>query len=171
MTALSTTLLTIMLALSPTGRHSRESADDGATRYASIVRDATTAVELDGQVFTGDQSRTVALLLAISYHESAWRLDVDDGRTRGDGGRSWCLAQLNVGTGQTWEGWTGPELVADRTKCFRAALRLVKLSLGACRSLPVADRLAQYASGSCLKGREESRGRWTTYERIARGIR
>ncbi len=55
--------------------------------------------------------------------------------------------------------WGGRDLVQDRTKCFRVALRLARLSFGACARLDVRDRLSMYASGSCSSGQEASRRR------------
>lgn len=53
-------------------------------------------------------------------------------------------------------GYTGPELVADRKNCIRAGLRAMRMSFAACRSLPTADWLRSYASGSCTGGSEAS---------------
>jgi hypothetical protein len=65
--------------------------------------------------------------------------------------------QIRVGDGTTGEGWTGSELIADRTSCFRAALHILRGSFAACRRLPMIDRMSAYATGSCSEGAEASR--------------
>jgi hypothetical protein len=120
------------------------------------------------------------VLLSVSFHESGFRKDVDEGKgkfARGDHGRSWCLMQMNVGSGRTrdWnlaksrfalatdpeeeveKGYTGQELVEDRKKCFQAGLRLIVGT--SCKSLPPSEWLRAYASGSCEKGSDESKSR------------
>lgn len=52
----------------------------------------------------------------------------------------------------------GEDLVADRQLCIRTGLRAARKSLSGCRSLPVLERLAGL-SGSCDRGRKESRSR------------
>lgn len=113
------------------------------------------------------RSRTAALLVAIAYHESELAKDVDKGpcyrggnRTqRCDGGRAACLLQINVGDGKTAEGWTKADLFADRLKCLRAGLRLVRQSFVSCSALPQGFWLNAYASGTCARGYERSQQR------------
>jgi len=64
--------------------------------------------------------------------------------------------QLRVGKGSTPEGWSHADLVADRTKCFRAGYRLLRRSIGACRRLPPLDWLSAYARGQCAEGEPTS---------------
>lgn len=52
----------------------------------------------------------------------------------------------------------GEDLVADRRLCIRTGLRAARKSLTGCRSLPALERLAGL-SGSCDRGRKESRSR------------
>jgi len=156
-------LVAAMVGWVPAHAQPQESPDEVMDRYESIARDAAT-VALDpdeAPLFGGPdgRARTALLMLSVASYESGYRKRVDDGRGRGDNGRSFCLMQIRVGTGATGEGWTGPDLVEDRTRCFRAALHILRKSFGICHSLPVEDRLSAYASGSCTAGTEASRRR------------
>jgi hypothetical protein len=167
-------VLTLLLTHAPPGRHARESAEAGWVRYDSIARDAIAVALSEPPIYSGarGRERTVALMLAVAMHESALRLDVDDGTTRGDDGRSWCLGQINIGAG-TVDGWSGPDLVADRRKCFTVMHRMLRQSLSACRALPVAERLSSYTAGTCTSagGRKASRIRMATADRFAATLR
>jgi hypothetical protein len=124
-------------------------------RYHTIAEDAVAVAfdENEQPAFEGAYSRekTALLLLSIASLESNFRADVDRGDVRGDHGRSWGLFQINIGTGRTVEGWSGAELVNDRRKGFRVALRLVRYSLNWCRHLPEPDRLSGYTRGKCAR--------------------
>jgi hypothetical protein len=108
-------------------------------------------------------------------------------KAQGDSGKSWCLMQVKLGTLEKDTGrtklrvvvgpngglrfvsserepgyataWGGEDLVQDRTKCFRVALRIARLSFGSCSKLGVQDRLSMYASGRCEVGEDASRRR------------
>jgi hypothetical protein len=140
-----------------------EPQDETTARYESIARDAVAVAYDDTEepVFGGPHGRaeTAVLMLSVASLESAFRKTVDDGVGRGDHGRSYCLMQIHVGDGVTQEGWTGPDLIADRTRCFRAALHALRGSFAACRRLPLKDRMSAYASGRCYEGAEVSRVR------------
>jgi hypothetical protein len=58
--------------------------------------------------------------------------------------------QIRVGRGKTEEGYAHAELVADRDKCFRVGLRMLRRSIGACRRLAPLDWLSAYARGQCV---------------------
>lgn len=93
-----------------------------------------------------------ALVTIISSEESGgYNLDVESGKRRGDSGSSWCIMAINVGKGKTAEGWTGPDLVADRKKCLRAGLRLMRMSLNGCRKYGTQSGLSIYDTGSCIE--------------------
>jgi hypothetical protein len=121
----------------------------------------------------------------MAFNESAFRRDVDlniGPKARGDSGQSWCMMQIKLGRparetertdlrivfdGTAYRlvkdkhgltGWGGEDLVQDRQKCFRAGLRIARMSFNICRKLPVEDRLANYASGdgTCTLGRDSS---------------
>lgn len=163
-----------------------ESVNDGVIRYNSIASDAI-SVAYDSReqpLFTGQYARakTLAVMLSIAGFESGYRKDVDSGVGRfskGDGGRSWCLMQvqlsrLDPSTGKTRRrialkddlyefvsvgGFGGEDLVSDRKACFRVALHIIRKSFRACYSNPIEEKLAVYASGKCYRGIPESRSR------------
>src|SRR6185436_9297345 len=105
---LASWLLGVMVATVPPGRsrvpaEARESAEQGQARYAEIA-DAVARVALDPEerpVFGGKlgRERTAALMLALAFHESRWRRDVDLGL--GTHGRYHCLMQVAVDRGRT----------------------------------------------------------------------
>lgn len=196
-----------------------ETFDQGRERYELIANAAILAALKERPLFGGKYGRlrTLTLILSISMFESSYRKDVDMNlgkEGRGDGGRSWCLMQIQLGSpmwvdgsgkrvvlqqqcvevpsgprkcewipppgsiattparivmndgGDGYEmttdqtrGHSGQDLIADRELCFRAGIRQLRRSMGACKNLPTLDRLSAYASGSCDKGREASRRR------------
>lgn len=185
--------MALMVAVAPPGRklyipEAQESVKEATARYESIAKDVL-EVAWDPQekpIFPGSRgrSRTAMVLLAVITFESAFRKDVDLGEgklSKGDGGKSWCLNQINLGVGDAngntpnrivvnigggykftsnpLEGWSGQDLVQDRQKCFHAALSILRSSFLACSALPLEDRLRQYASGHCDKGEEASHRR------------
>lgn len=108
-----------------------------------------------------------AWLAAIAFRESSYRM-----RAVGDRGSSFCWAQINLPNGRrTSEGWSGFELTAEPEKCAVVALRSLRGSLGICRHLPLEERLAAYAGGSCDSeyGRRISRDRYRLAVRAAGG--
>lgn len=170
-----------MVAVAPPGRttfyaEAQESREVALARYDSIAKDIVEVV-FDPQtkpLFTGDQGRvrTATVVLSIMLHEGGFMRNADFGIGkfgRGDGGKSWCLMQINVGKGRTmsWNtkydrlprfgddpkdivpGLTGPELVADRKNCIREGLKVLRLSFGACPGLPLEQKLRVYGSGNC----------------------
>jgi hypothetical protein len=182
-----------MFAAAPPGRklyipEAQETVEEATSRYEDIARD-TAYVVWDPQekpIFHGSRgrARTAIVLYAVVTFESAFRKDVDLGvgkLSKGDGGASWCLNQVNLGKDDTAgstpnrivinigggyklttnpnEGWSGQDLVEDRQKCFHAALSILRSSFAACQALPIESRLNQYASGHCDKGEEASHRR------------
>jgi hypothetical protein len=131
-------------------------------RYESIAHDiATVALDASEEpVFAGDlgRERTALLMAAIASLESGYRADVDDGRTTGDHGQSFCIMQVRV-LGKTDEGWTGKDIIADRTKCLRAGLHRMRTSFTWCKEHAVDDRLAGYTVGTCRDNEHLSRDR------------
>jgi hypothetical protein len=153
-----------------------EPKDDTLARYDSIARDAISVAydEAEAPLFPGNDGRaqTALLMIAVASLESGYRRAVDDGTRLGDHGRSYCLMQIRVGMGMTADGWSGTDLVSDRSKCFRAGLHILRGSFNACRKLPVEDRMSAYATGRCTEGEEKSRLRvgralawWDTHAR------
>jgi hypothetical protein len=158
-----------------------ETIEAKEARYLSIANDiAQVAYDPDEQpAFAGRRGRqeTAALLLAIAFKESGFAHDVDKGPcvqhkdrktgyVRCDGGASACMMQIRIGAGTTKEGWTQRDLFADRTKCFRAGLSLVRRSMNACREHPVEYRLNAYASGVCSLGHSGSKDRMRYWRKL-----
>lgn len=185
-------LLSFMTTMAPLDRpqfypDAKETRDQAQARYESIAKDIHTVLWNQPALFTGPDGRakTAAVMMSIMLHESAFRRDVDFGlgsAGRGDGGRSWCLMQIQVGQNKTatwnakynrfkqWgdapedlvQGWTGDEMVKDRKKCIEAGYRIMKASFEMCKSLPVDQWLDVYAAGSCGSGVPQSRVRMNT---------
>lgn len=134
------------------------------------------------------KKKTVALVLAIMKYESGFRRDVDLGIGRerlakigwNDHGRSWCMMQINLGKkpylrNGTWvedsavnteEGFSGRDLLADRGKCVKAGINILRKSMSTCRHLPAKDWLRAYASGTCDNGGYQSESRMRLSWRI-----
>ncbi len=182
-------LVAVMVAFSPlkTAEHhrnpdARETSAERLVRYEGIAR-AVATVSFDPEerpLFAGPLGRhmTATALLGIAWKEGSWQRDVDLGigpKARGGGADS-CAMQIRlvswkdaktgeVEDARTKEGWTWRDLVEDREKCFRAGLRLVRRSFGACRAFPAEHALAAYARGRC----EDPIGQQKSAERIAVG--
>jgi hypothetical protein len=151
--ALTAYLLAAMTTWMPP-KEQPEGVEAALRHYEAIAADIA-AVALDPEerpVFAGEggRAKTALLLASIASLESGFRADVDDGRVRGDHGRSWCLLQVQVWS-KTKEGWRGSDLTKDRQKCITAGLHLVQASYEACPSLPLPDRLSVYTVGHCQK--------------------
>lgn len=170
-------------------KDAKESVGDGQARRESIAKDVVDVVYADPAppLFAGPKGRgqTVPVILSIMSHESSFRRDVDFGigpLSKGDGGKSWCLMQNQIGGARTpaWntklhrfaypsdpiedvvQGWTGKELVEDRKKCITAGLRVVRASFAGTSGLPVLERLRIYASGKADAGSSASQKRMGT---------
>ena len=157
----------------PMAKESYEQADARYREIAEAVVDESLAGE---PVFNGKHARinTAMLVTTMFFSESGFRRDVDLGigsaRLRhaglNDFGRSWCMGQIMLGRKQlanpddpdevvetsiktTPEGWSGPELTADRRKCVRATINALKRSMLTCWRLPPAQQLSVYAAGNC----------------------
>lgn len=180
MTAAATWLLGLMLWLSPPDDVTRlslasehhETTPERVARYALLAEAVDRVTRTEPPVFPGPDgaARTAALLVAVTFHESdGWHWSIDTGARRGDGGTSWCVGQIHLpGRTTTPEGWVGKDLVEDRDKCLRSALRVVRASMTMCRRHPVEERLAAYVSGSCDVALATSRRRWRTFQRALR---
>jgi hypothetical protein len=146
-----TWLVAAMFAWTPAKEIDRARYTEIASDIASVAYDPA-----EPPLFSGADGRakTALLLASIAAHESTFRVDVEDGRARGDGGTSWCFMQLHIGSGKTVEGWTGAEVTADRTLCFRAGLHIARESFRMCIAEPVSEKLSAYASGRCGRSAE-----------------
>lgn len=139
-----------------------ETVEEKSSRYQQIAQ-AAADVAFDPNehpVFLGSNARyrTLAALLAISFHESGYAKDVDigpcyrgkDGKSeRCDHGQSACLMQIKIGAGTTDEGWSQAELFSDRRKCFRAGLHLLQKSVKTCLKHGADFAFDGYAGGTC----------------------
>lgn len=171
-------LVQMMLTWSPPERRNsyipdaREAVDAAKKRYEEIA-EAILDVALDESNPTlvgGPKGRTqtAVLMASVAFFESGFRRDVHLGigkLGRGDFGRSWCLMQLNIGTGKVPTNdpiigsFTGKDLVADTHNCMKAGLHLMARSMRACRGLPWEYRLSAYTSGKCVDGEPKARAR------------
>lgn len=159
----------------PTNPHARETVEERSRRYREIAEDLVAVVESEPEI-APDVSKALAyaLLVSTAFYESGFRRDVDLGegkRSRGRDGVDHCLMQVRVmPKRRTAEGWTGDDLVRDRQKCFRAALRKMRESFQMCRAKPLEERLAAYVSGRCNIAVKNSRNRYGTAERLLRRL-
>lgn len=175
-------LFSILVTLSPIERavkvtylpQAKETVEERTTRYEEIATDLAEVLDTEEKLlFAGSRRKahSGALALSVYYMESGFRKDVDLGigkEARG-GGMDTCLAQIRLGKDQlTPEGWTWKDIVADRKKCFRASLRMMRRSLLACQKEPREHGLAAYAAGVCtlLSGQQKSRARWSVYRHV-----
>lgn len=81
-----------------------ETPEEGKTRYEEMADDAISVAFNPNEkpLFEGKygRSKTLAVMMALSFFESGYRMDVDTGvgtLSRGDHGNSWCLMQVNLG--------------------------------------------------------------------------
>jgi len=182
-------LVAFMLAKAPVDRphfipEAKETPAETQVRYEQIAADIADVLKTEKPLFKGPDGKikTSSLILSVMFHESGFRRDVDLGQgqvAKGDHGNSVCMMQLNIGKGRTFqwntvqnravlpsdsaseivEGWTAQEVLADRKKCIRAGLRVLRASFASCARLPQTDWLRAYASGNCEHGASESASR------------
>ena len=142
---MTTVQLLLTLLLSTPVRQGTESTEELNARLESIAEDAfAVAPTVDDAL----------LILAVAQHESGFALDVDKGPCRAgtcDSGRAACMMQIHASTQRR------AELFADRRECFRVGLAALKSSMASCRENDEATKLAQYASGTCLRGKKGAR--------------
>lgn len=104
-----------------------------------------------GPIFDGERGaeHTVSVMSAVAYRESGLRLDAV-----GDGGRSVCAFQILGGA---------KVLLTDAHACAEAGYQMLKASVRACPSHPV----AVYARGRCdsVQGRRISDDRMALAKR------
>lgn len=166
----------------------KETVAEAEARYESIATDLTEVVydKSEPPLFGGKngRARTISVLESIMLFESGFRRDVDLGvgkYAKGDGGRSWCPMQIQLGVAQAngktqqrivlhddggfhfafdgTSGLGGEDLVRDRKNCIRAGLHIVRSSFAACSRMPMIHRLNSYTSGRCDAGHDASKTR------------
>ena len=174
-------LLEIMIQISPPRVihtiYREESEEQIKVRYAEIAKSISHAIETDGALFREDTSgkRTAALILSIMKHESGLLKSVQIGKRRGDGGRSWCLMQVNIGNGPVYFGtpemnkWYGKDLVTDIGKCVKVGLHALRTSVNTCsKNYKGFQTITAYTAGRCLSYEKGAYNRWEYAERILR---
>lgn len=132
----------------------RRHVDEVVTDIVAVAYDPTETPEI-----TGDHARalTAAMITVIAAGESGgFNRTVELGHARGDGGKSWCLMQMNIGSGRTDEGWTGPDLISDRRKCLRSGMRAANRSIKSCSRWGLLSGLSIYDTGKCVKNEKIS---------------
>ena len=157
MTPFTAAVVAAMLAWTPPLEHAYtgETGLDTIARYWGIAR-TVAEVSRTEEPLPGLSREETALLLASvgSFESGGWRRDVEACDVGGDGSHSWTL----------WGLWGDRDKVcADPDLAARVALDRLRSSMTACVRLPVAERLAQYASGRCDGGHRESRHRWARF--------
>lgn len=182
-------IVSFMIAKSPPSSHAsqHETVAEATARYDSIASDVSEVLydPTEPPLFRGDHGRiqTSSVVMATMRYESGgFRKDVDTGvgkRSKGDGGASWCMMQVNLsparkdGTTSTrivldpdgmfhyvydGTGIGGEDLVRDRKTCIRVALHIMRKSFQMCSELPQNEKLSAYAAGNCGEdGRAPSR--------------
>lgn len=163
---LTSYLLAAMTTWMPVHEHARgETAEATQARYAQIAEDvAEVALDPDEQpLFEGEDGRvkTALLLLAVAYHESSFRAEIDAGRCKPfecDHGRAFSMWQLHPEDGLVFDGdvytfarnrptsWRmehaaeildGRALIRDRKLAARMALHMIRYSMKHARSLAI----------------------------------
>lgn len=171
------TILVLMLLLSPpekwrAAKGFEETESVRLARYESIASDVASVA--DGSI-TGSVRGDVAILVAVTFLESAWFLDVDRGPCRPgycDRGKSACIAQIRLGAGKTREqthgiaGLTQADLFRDRKLCLRVASFMLRKSFRGCAREGPDARMDLYASGKCGHGRTEGVKRLRLMDRL-----
>lgn len=149
-------MMVVLLDPSAKARARRVDVYDIWADYADTALCLADVVSSEESLFVGEKgkAKTAALLLSIARSETGFTNDIS-----GDGGRSHCMMAIMTGRkGRVLEG-TSEELLSDKRLCFRAGLRVARLSFRVCSRNPLLDRLSVYASGSCSRGHNESRKR------------
>lgn len=121
-------------------------------RLLALATAIADVVAARGPIFAGPDGarRTVALMVAVAWRESSFRLDA-----LGDHGASVCAYQI----------WHGPRsLLTDARACVEAGYEHLKRSVAACPAHPV----AVYARGTCAS--EDGRRISADRMRVARGL-
>lgn len=146
-----------------------------------VVHDKTVDTIYDGP--QADYKEAATLVSIANWESGGFQKSADDGRRRGDNGKSWCLTQQNIGNWHTndwnetqrrsWlstdsktdkvaKGWYGPELIKSHFKCMMAARRVMWESFRMCKDNPLLEKLNAYTSGKCTTGKFASQERMNT---------
>ena len=193
---LASWIMQVLLMIHPPEKMERswkETTSEITARYQLIANDLSEVIEaessktnpetshLDNPIFEGDYGKfqTAALMLSIAYYESNFHKLVDNGKWKGDNGKSWCLMQVNLNNGNVYIGspemkkWTGNDLVNDHKKCFKAGLAIIKQSINDCskKGFVGFDLLSEYTTGHCMKNEPYATRRWNMGEMLLNQIK
>jgi hypothetical protein len=132
----------------------------------------TTRVQAEAPLFKDDDDRrkTSALLVAIAFRESSLRADAV-GDFAGSRPTSFCAFQLHLFAMKTKEGWSGQDLLEDPDKCVAVALRLLRDSMKACPTHPIAWYAAGPSGCTLPRAQRISRDRMMLAQRLTRDVR
>jgi len=162
----------VMHAIAPTRNavawRRNETTTEITERYEKLSKNIATAVLSRDRLFPNDAdgTKTAALVLSIAQYESGFDKLVGNGKKRGDGGRSWCYMQMNLGGGAIGFGppemklWRGVDLVQDPVKCFVAGIETLRISMERCKYYKGAAKLSAYTSGRCQATERGAIHRW-----------
>jgi hypothetical protein len=144
-----------------------------ARQHDELASAIANRVEAEAPLFKNDDDRhrTAALLVAIAFRESSLRATAVGDHVGGKP-TSFCAFQVHLPWGaKTADGWTGADLLEDPEKCVAAAMHMLRVSIQACPSFPI----AWYASGpaGCESPRAQriSRDRMAIAQRLLRDVR
>lgn len=171
-------ILALMIAASPiketqTWGGITETREEKQARFKETAQQLAEVIR-DAKHLPYDPYMSAAAAVAIWQHESALALAVDKGlgkHGRGDAGRSFCMAQIQLGTKKTKEGWSGEDLLEDRKKCFALQIRYMAGSVALCtkQGMPPEHALSSYTMGICFPDKK-SKIRFETAHKLARKI-
>ena len=147
MSGLAETALAAFVALRPgVGDADRAWFADVAADVATVVQDEPARLLPFGGAAAA-RERAVRLLVAVAWHETGLRPDIDRCERFGDGGRSVGLWQIHQSSG--WGGYsTRSELCGDRRAQVRAASRALAFGVARCGGT-VAGAATAYNAGRC----------------------
>ena len=131
-------ILGLMVLLVPPKRQeiNGEKEADAKERYSVIAQAIADESKGDHDV--------ARFLTTVVRHESSFARSVHLGSKKGDGGKSWCLAQINIGTNPkaktlfTWyeaRSLVGTEYPATR-RCVHTAAEFIRMAMRMCKDKP-----------------------------------
>lgn len=144
-----------------------------ARQHDDLANAIANRVEAEAPLFKADEDRhrTAALLVAIAFRESSLRAAAVGDHVAGKP-TSFCAFQLHLPWGaKTADGWTGADLLEDPEKCVAAAMRMLRESMQACPSSPIAWYAAGPAGCESPRAQRISRDRLAIAQRLLRDVR
>lgn len=178
-----------------------ETAAEGTARYQVIAGELAAVAEwatgpgadgwpeLPERRWRGGAEPLARALVVVAYHESGFREDVHAGLSafdgqdtaRGDGSRSWCLIQRQLGLSANATSryphprWAAGELVgtnaAATRRCLIVGADVLASAQDRCRRQydpSPACLIANYGGGGVTKNDKRVRGRVATLQRVER---